>query len=166
MQFPIGPRLLTLFLYLSDVDGGGETTFNSLNITVAPKKGRALLWPSVKDGALTTPDMRTMHEARPVLEGEKYAAKYAPRRPRPRSQHPEPMVECGAPFPPDTDVVRLCRPRCRQCVAPPVRLQNAAFARMRALTTPALRDYCEITARFSHRKNCRGAVAGGGFAVE
>jgi len=74
LQFPIGPRLLTLFLYLSDVDGGGETTFNSLNITVTPKKGRALLWPSVTDGALTTPDMRTMHEAKPVLQGEKYAA--------------------------------------------------------------------------------------------
>ena len=70
----IGPRLLTMFLYLSDVEGGGETTFNQLNITVTPKRGRALLWPSVKDESLTTADHRTMHEARPVTAGLKYAA--------------------------------------------------------------------------------------------
>lgn len=27
LKYPIGPRLLTLILYLSDVDGGGETAF-------------------------------------------------------------------------------------------------------------------------------------------
>lgn len=44
-----GPRILTFFLYLSDVDEGGETAFPMLNINVKPKRGRALLWPSVKN---------------------------------------------------------------------------------------------------------------------
>jgi len=39
-----GPRILTFFLYLSDVEEGGETTFPILDIQVKPKKGRALLW--------------------------------------------------------------------------------------------------------------------------
>jgi hypothetical protein len=34
-------------MYLSDVDAGGGTDFPRLGITVMPKKGRALLWPSV-----------------------------------------------------------------------------------------------------------------------
>ena len=42
-----GPRILTFFMYLSDVDAGGGTDFPDLGITVMPKKGRALLWPSV-----------------------------------------------------------------------------------------------------------------------
>lgn len=34
-----GPRTLTVFLYLSDVEEGGETGFPKLNISVEPKKG-------------------------------------------------------------------------------------------------------------------------------
>jgi hypothetical protein len=33
-----GPRILTFFLYLSDVEEGGETNFPLLNISVNPKK--------------------------------------------------------------------------------------------------------------------------------
>lgn len=44
-----GPRILTFFLYLSDVEEGGETAFPKLNISVRPKKGTALLWPSTLD---------------------------------------------------------------------------------------------------------------------
>eukprot|EP00814_Leptocylindrus_danicus_P007095 CAMPEP_0116021144 /NCGR_PEP_ID=MMETSP0321-20121206/10212_1 /TAXON_ID=163516 /ORGANISM="Leptocylindrus danicus var. danicus, Strain B650" /LENGTH=455 /DNA_ID=CAMNT_0003491959 /DNA_START=156 /DNA_END=1520 /DNA_ORIENTATION=+ len=44
---PCGPRILTFFLYLSDVEEGGGTKFNELDIVITPKKGRALLWPSV-----------------------------------------------------------------------------------------------------------------------
>ncbi|CAJ1334382.1 unnamed protein product, partial [Effrenium voratum] len=42
-----GPRIYTFFLYLSDVEEGGETNFPRLNISVKPRKGSALLWPSV-----------------------------------------------------------------------------------------------------------------------
>jgi|EP01033_Poteriospumella_lacustris_P015932 prolyl 4-hydroxylase len=69
-----GPRILTFFLYLSDVEEGGETSFPSLGISVKPKKGRALLWPSTLDTDPEAQDMRTFHEARPVITGTKFAA--------------------------------------------------------------------------------------------
>ena len=69
-----GPRILTFFLYLSDVEEGGETNFPLLNIAVTPKKGRALLWPSVLDSDPERQDSRTMHEAKPVIKGRKFAA--------------------------------------------------------------------------------------------
>ena len=69
-----GPRILTFFLYLSDVDEGGETSFPLLNISVTPRKGKALLWPSTLDEDPSSIDRRTTHEARPVLRGRKFAA--------------------------------------------------------------------------------------------
>ena len=47
VRSPWGPRLFTFFLYLSDVEEGGETRFTKLNISVKPRKGSAILWPSV-----------------------------------------------------------------------------------------------------------------------
>ena len=63
-----------MFLYLSDVEEGGATRFNRLNIDVAPKAGRALWWPSVQNASRTNADYRTQHEALPVIRGVKYAA--------------------------------------------------------------------------------------------
>mmetsp|Transcript_4005 Transcript_4005/g.11593 ORF Transcript_4005/g.11593 Transcript_4005/m.11593 type:complete len:465 (+) Transcript_4005:3-1397(+) len=71
-----GPRLYTWFMYLSDVDAGGGTRFPKLNITVEPKKGRALLWPSVMDADPYERDDRTDHEALAVQAGVKFAANY------------------------------------------------------------------------------------------
>lgn len=74
---PSGPRVLTVYMYLNDVeeDGGGETRFPRLgNLTVTPRKGRVLLWPNVLDGNPTTMDDRTVHEAVEVRRGEKYGA--------------------------------------------------------------------------------------------
>jgi hypothetical protein len=69
-----GTRILTFFLYLSDVEEGGETAFPSLGIKVRPKKGSALLWPSTLDHEPNSIDHRTVHEARPVIKGSKFAA--------------------------------------------------------------------------------------------
>lgn len=69
-----GPRILTFFLYLSDVEEGGGTNFPRLNVTVMPKKGRALLWPSVLDSDPTAKDHRMDHQALPVEVGTKFAA--------------------------------------------------------------------------------------------
>mmetsp|Transcript_21392 Transcript_21392/g.32602 ORF Transcript_21392/g.32602 Transcript_21392/m.32602 type:complete len:514 (+) Transcript_21392:113-1654(+) len=70
-----GPRILTFFLYLSDVEEGGGTGFPSMNnLTVVPKKGRALLWPSVLSDDPSEKDGITMHEAQPVIKGTKFAA--------------------------------------------------------------------------------------------
>jgi len=71
---PCGVRILTLFIYLNDVEEGGGTRFNKLGITVQPRKGSAVLWPSVKDQYPEDKDDRTDHEAQPVLKGIKYGA--------------------------------------------------------------------------------------------
>lgn len=69
-----GPRILTFFLYLSDVEQGGGTNFPQLDITVEAKRGRALLWPSVLDSDPSAKDGRLMHQALEVVEGTKFAA--------------------------------------------------------------------------------------------
>jgi prolyl 4-hydroxylase len=69
-----GVRILTFFLYLSDVEAGGGTNFPQLDMTIHPKKGRALLWPSVLDSDPSKIDKRMYHQALPVEEGVKYAA--------------------------------------------------------------------------------------------
>jgi len=75
---PSGPRILTFFLYLTDVEEGGGTNFPRLGsgdgLTVMPKKGKALLWPSVMNDAPEEWDPRTHHAALPVEKGIKYAS--------------------------------------------------------------------------------------------
>ena len=75
-----GDRVLTFFLYLNEVEGGGETRFTwpfgtkGPYIDVKPKRGGALIWPSVLDADLATRDDRTWHQALPVTMGRKYGA--------------------------------------------------------------------------------------------
>lgn len=70
-----GTRLLTFFIYFNEVEEGGETRFPRLNgLKVEPRKGRVLVWPSVLDEDLYKEDIRTTHEAMPVVRGKKYAA--------------------------------------------------------------------------------------------
>ncbi len=47
---------------------------NLNNLKVKPKKGRALLWPSVLDNNPEEQDPRTHHSAAAVIKGKKYAA--------------------------------------------------------------------------------------------
>merc|ERR1719232_1219747 len=69
-----GPRILTFYQYLSDVEEGGGTAFPKLGIEVLPRKGRVLLWPSVLSSNPLEKDYRTDHEALPVIKGLKYGA--------------------------------------------------------------------------------------------
>jgi len=69
-----GPRILTFFLYLSDVEQGGATNFVKLKLPVKPKLGRALLWPSVLNSNPMEKDPRTDHEAQDVIQGTKFGA--------------------------------------------------------------------------------------------
>ena len=69
-----GPRILTFFIYLSDVEAGGGTDFPNLGLTIMPKKGRAVLWPSVYDYDPLISDDRTKHQALEVEKGTKFAA--------------------------------------------------------------------------------------------
>ena len=76
-KMPCGPRVLTLLLYLNDVEAGGGTSFPDLEgggVEVQPRRGRAVLWPSVRDDDPRMRDIRTMHEALPVERGQKFAA--------------------------------------------------------------------------------------------
>jgi hypothetical protein len=73
-QFPQGHRVYTLFLYLSDVDEGGETNFPLLNIAVKPKKGAAVLWSNVEKDNVEEVAEKSQHAALPVTAGTKVAA--------------------------------------------------------------------------------------------
>merc|ERR1712187_399103 len=66
-------RIYTFFLYLNDVQDGGETTFPQLGLRVKPSRGSALLWPSVKNDDPWQIDHRTQHSAEPVKSGVKYS---------------------------------------------------------------------------------------------
>ena len=63
-----------MFLYLNDVEEGGETRLNALNIDVKPKKGMALIWPSVRNDDTTALEDWAWHEAQPVKKGQKFGA--------------------------------------------------------------------------------------------
>jgi len=73
-QRPCGVRILTYYMYLSDVEEGGGTNFPRVDATVTPKKGRAVLWPSVFNDDPNTKDTRADHQALPVVQGVKYGA--------------------------------------------------------------------------------------------
>mmetsp|Transcript_14701 Transcript_14701/g.20993 ORF Transcript_14701/g.20993 Transcript_14701/m.20993 type:complete len:574 (+) Transcript_14701:113-1834(+) len=88
------PRILTIYMYLNDVEEGGGTRFSTLHmehddeiesgddiitedlphVDVQPKRGRAVIWPSVLSDNPDIPDYRTFHEALPVIKGTKYGA--------------------------------------------------------------------------------------------
>ena len=93
-----GPRVLTFFLYLNDVEEGGGTNFPELApgaapLTVQPKRGKALLWPSVLDEDVNKKDERTEHEALNVEKGVKYGANaWLHLR---DEQHLKDALECG-----------------------------------------------------------------------
>lgn len=64
-----GQRTYTFMIYLNDVKDGGETEFPRLNKTFRPKKGKALIWNNLNEDG--QPNQNTIHQAHPVLQGEK-----------------------------------------------------------------------------------------------
>jgi prolyl 4-hydroxylase len=69
-----GQRLATFLMYLNDCPGSGATAFPRLDgLFVCPQKGNALFfcYPADHDGK---PDLRFLHAAGPVFEGEKWIA--------------------------------------------------------------------------------------------
>jgi prolyl 4-hydroxylase len=70
----MGPRVLTMFLYLNTVEAGGGTNFPDMNITITPKLGKAVLWPNVLNEEPLVMDRRTAHQALPLEKGLKYGA--------------------------------------------------------------------------------------------
>jgi prolyl 4-hydroxylase len=67
-----GQRLLTIILYLNDVDGGGGTIFPELGLEFLPEKGAALMFASItREGALQP---QSLHGGSPVTAGVKWIA--------------------------------------------------------------------------------------------
>ena len=64
-----GQRTYTVMIYLNDVEEGGETCFHNVNAIFKPVTGQAVIWNSLNpDG---TPNVHTLHQARPVEKGFK-----------------------------------------------------------------------------------------------
>lgn len=74
LSLACGPRVITFFLYLSDVDEGGNTKFPDLGVSVTPKRGKALVWANTLSSDPRAKDTRMTHEAQVVKAGVKYAA--------------------------------------------------------------------------------------------
>lgn len=69
-------RIVTVLVYLNDVNSGGETRFNDLNIDIKPKKGMALIFfPGLLPTSKKNPGCKsekTTHEALPPKGEEKW----------------------------------------------------------------------------------------------
>ena len=68
-----GQRMVTALIYLCDVEEGGHTRFDKLDINVHPVKGRLLVFHNTLPGTNTVHPM-SLHAGTPVLKGYKYAA--------------------------------------------------------------------------------------------
>ncbi|EDW71990.2 uncharacterized protein Dwil_GK10713 [Drosophila willistoni] len=68
----LGDRIITVLIYMTDVQQGGATVFPALRITNFPKKGSALIFRNLDNNI--SPDPSTLHAGCPVLFGSKWAA--------------------------------------------------------------------------------------------
>lgn len=65
-----GQRQTTLFVYLNDVEAGGETDFPLLHACVTPAQGKAVKFLNLDaQGEVNT---ETLHAGKPVIRGEKW----------------------------------------------------------------------------------------------
>ncbi|MEM9060121.1 MAG: 2OG-Fe(II) oxygenase [Pseudomonadota bacterium] len=68
-----GQRLFSTLVYLNNVESGGGTGFPELEISVAPKAGRLLIFANTMAGSCDVANL-SMHAGEPVTAGEKWAA--------------------------------------------------------------------------------------------
>jgi prolyl 4-hydroxylase len=74
LNFPSGPRILTVHLFLNDLnEGGGELYFPDADVTITPKKGRVVIWPNTLLYNQLRVDNRMKHGSKAVIKGTKYA---------------------------------------------------------------------------------------------
>ena len=65
-----GQRTWTVMVYLNDVEEGGKTFFDYLDVGISPRRGRVVIWSNLSlNGEV---DKRTKHQGSPVIKGEKY----------------------------------------------------------------------------------------------
>ena len=65
-----GTTYMTAMLYLNDVKEGGETYFKYLNLRIKPERGKLLFWNNLYPMGI--PNYKTMHEACPPVDQNKY----------------------------------------------------------------------------------------------
>ncbi len=67
-----GQRIITVLLYLNQVEGGGETIFPKLGLKIIPRRGQAIMFYNIlADGS---PDLMSCHAGLKVERGEKWLA--------------------------------------------------------------------------------------------
>ena len=67
-----GKRVYTFFIYLNDVEEGGETHFPKLNISFEPQQGTAIFWHNLTaDRSKAHPN--SQHAGMPPVKGVKWA---------------------------------------------------------------------------------------------
>ena len=71
-----GQRHKTALMYLNDVEEGGETDFPNVGMTVKPKAGRAVIFNNIDQEAPGVPLFESLHHAKPVVSGEKWACNW------------------------------------------------------------------------------------------
>lgn len=80
-----GQRVLTMIMYLNDVEAGGETVFPAVGLKVLPRKGSLLYFSYTNSQGQLDP--RTLHGGAPVVRGEKWiATKWVRMHPRTQAQ--------------------------------------------------------------------------------
>lgn len=67
-----GQRVVTVIMYLNDVEEGGETIFPEITLSVTPRKGSALYFSYVN--SMDQIDTKTLHGGAPVITGSKWIA--------------------------------------------------------------------------------------------
>jgi len=67
-----GKRVYTFFIYLNDVEEGGETYFPQLNLSFKPKQGSAIFWHNLTHDR-TEAHPKSQHAGMPVIKGVKWA---------------------------------------------------------------------------------------------
>lgn len=65
-----GQRQTTLFVYLNEVEAGGETDFPLLHACVTPAQGKAVKFVNLDTNG--EPNTQTLHAGKPVIRGEKW----------------------------------------------------------------------------------------------
>ena len=76
----LGQRTWTFMMYLNEPEGGGETAFVNLGLSIKPKTGRAVIWNNLMPYGEPNPD--TIHQGTPVTAGYKAIITKWFRRPR------------------------------------------------------------------------------------
>jgi prolyl 4-hydroxylase len=68
-QKDFGLRVMTVFIYLNNIESGGETKFPNLGKAIKPLKGKAIMWKNIRYNAI---DPCALHSGEPPKSGIKW----------------------------------------------------------------------------------------------